>query len=142
MTETVTVYADGGCHPNPGSKYGSFESVLDGRTLVRRMWVEFGQGTNNEAEFNVLEFALQETLSRLRENAISAAALELVVFTDSRILQKRVNGDNRIFKKPKWHDASCRMFELANKVIVLCKEFKSYSCKWEPRENNVARFGH
>ena len=43
---------------NPGQKYGSFQVKLDGKEILKRSRVDFGFGTNNEAEFNALKLAL------------------------------------------------------------------------------------
>ena len=58
----VEIYFDGGCLGNPGQKYGSFQVKLDGREIVKRSRVDFGFGTNNEAEFNALKLALDEAV--------------------------------------------------------------------------------
>ena len=54
----VEIYFDGGCLGNPGKKYGSFQVKLDGKEILKRTRVQFGHGTNNEAEFNALKLAL------------------------------------------------------------------------------------
>jgi ribonuclease HI len=58
----VEIYFDGGCLGNPGQKYGSFQVKLDGKEIVKRSRVDFGFGTNNEAEFNALKLALDEAV--------------------------------------------------------------------------------
>jgi len=51
------IFFDGGCLGNPGQKYGSFQIKLDGKEILKRVRVDFGFGTNNEAEFNALKLA-------------------------------------------------------------------------------------
>jgi hypothetical protein len=59
-TGMVEIFFDGGCLGNPGQKYGSFQVLFDGKQVVGRNRVEFGHGTNNEAEFNSLKLALDK----------------------------------------------------------------------------------
>ena len=55
----LTIRFDGGCRPtNPGNKYGSYEISLNGRQLSLVSRMELGHGTNNEAEFQILNRAL------------------------------------------------------------------------------------
>ena len=56
------IYFDGGCLGNPGQKYGSFQVKLDDKEIIKRSRVDFGFGTNNEAEFNALKLALDESV--------------------------------------------------------------------------------
>jgi hypothetical protein len=64
------IYFDGGCLGNPGQKYGSFQVKLDGTEVLKRSRVDFGFGTNNEAEFNALKLALDEAVRLLQEKAV------------------------------------------------------------------------
>ena len=84
-TGTVGIYFDGGCLGNPGQKYGSFQVMFDGKQVAGRNRVEFGHGTNNEAEFNSLKVALEEAVVWLRSKAKDLKTLTLVVETDSTI---------------------------------------------------------
>src|ERR1700733_505757 len=78
-TGSVVIYFDGGCLGNPGQKYGSFQILVDGKQVVSRSKVEFGHGTNNEAEFNSLKLALDEAIAWFQSNALDLKSFFLVI---------------------------------------------------------------
>jgi ribonuclease HI len=135
----VEIFFDGGCLGNPGQKYGSFQVLLDGRPIASRSRVEFGHGTNNEAEFNSLKMALDETLVWSQSNTIEPKNLRLVIETDSTIVRNRLVVKNVIFKK---YPSSQRMFALANECLEIMNQFGKFDVIWKGRANNVGRFGH
>ena len=67
----VEIYFDGGCLGNPGQKYGSFQIKLDGKEIIKRSRVNFGFGTNNEAEFNALKLALDEAADGFKRRPLN-----------------------------------------------------------------------
>lgn len=138
-TGNVKIYFDGGCHGNPGQKYGSFQVLFNGTQIAGRSRVGFDHGTNNEAEFNSLKLALDETVAWLESKAINPRTLSLVVETDSTIVRNRLMGRNVIFKK---HPSSQRMFALATDCLEILNQFGQFDVIWKGRENNVERFGH
>ena len=138
----IQVFFDGGCFPNPGRKYGSFEVLAGDRTLVRRIRFDLGLGTNNEAEFEALEAALAATIIFLRGTPVNVWDYWLVIFTDSMIVKNRMMGKNVIHKKKSWAGSSERMFNLAKRCLDLADQFGSFRVEWRSREMNVARFGH
>lgn len=133
------IYFDGGCLGNPGQKYGSFQVQLDGREIVKRNRVDFGFGTNNEAEFNALKLALDEAIRCFQEKSIELKSLSLVIETDSTIVRNRLVVKNVIFKK---YPSSQRMFALANECLECIRQFGKFEVNWKGRANNVERFGH
>jgi ribonuclease HI len=135
----VEIYFYGGCLGNPGQKYGSFQVKLDGKEIVKRSRVDFGFGTNNEAEFNALKLALDETVRLFQEKAIELKLLSLAIETDSTIVRNRLVVKNVIFKK---YPSSLRMFALANECLEIMKRFGNFQVIWKGRANNVERFGH
>jgi len=135
----VEIYFDGGCLGNPGQKYGSCQVKLDGKEILKRSRVNFGFGTNNEAEFNALKLALDEALGMFKAKAIDLSALSLVVETDSTIVRNRLVVKNVIFKK---YPSSQRMFALANECLEIMRQFGKFQVTWKGRANNVERFGH
>lgn len=141
MDNVISIYFDGGCSPNPGNKYGSYEVVLGDYPICRKSRVEFGHGTNNEAEFNALEAALQDLRRWSVITGFDLSVMKVRVQTDSRILCNRMK-NNRIHKKLKWREASLRMFNLAENVLKYALLFESFEVYWKPREHNVERFGH
>jgi len=138
-TGTVVIYFDGGCLGNPGQKYGSFQVLLDGKQIAGRNRVDFGHGTNNEAEFNSLKLALDEAVACFRSRGTDLKSLSLLIETDSTIVRNRLVVKNVIFKK---YPSSIRMFGLANECLAVMKQFGSFDVVWQGRESNVKRFGH
>jgi len=133
------IYFDGGCLGNPGRKYGSFQIKLDGKEIIKRSRVDFGFGTNNEAEFNALKLALDEAVGWFQKQAIELKSLSLVIETDSTIVRNRLVVKNVIFKK---YPSSQRMFALANECLGIMNQFGKFVVIWKGRANNVERFGH
>jgi len=135
----VEIFFDGGCLGNPGQKYGSFQVKLDGKEILKRSRVNFGFGTNNEAEFNALKLALDEAVGWFRVEATDLKTLSLAVETDSTIVKNRLVVKNVIFKK---YPSSQRMFALANECLRIMNQFGKFNVVWKGRANNVERFGH
>jgi ribonuclease HI len=135
----VEIYFDGGCLGNPGQKYGSFQVKLDGKEVLKSSRVNFGFGTNNEAEFNALKLALDQAVTRFQSDKTDLKSLSLVVETDSTIVRNRLMVKNVIFKK---YPSSERMFTLANECLEVMNRFAKFEVIWRGRANNVERFGH
>jgi len=138
-TRRMEIFFDGGCLGNPGKKYGSFQVKLDGREILKRSRVNFGFGTNNEAEFNALKLALDEAVGWLQSEAMNVKGVSLLVETDSTIVRNRLVVKNVIFKK---YPSSERMFALANECLGLMNRFGKFNVVWKGRASNVQRFGH
>jgi ribonuclease HI len=138
-TGKAEIFFDGGCLGNPGEKYGSFQVLFDGQEIVKRSRVQFGHGTNNEAEFNSLKLALDETAAWFQSKAIDLKTISLVVETDSTIVRNRLVVKNVIFKK---YPSSQRMFTLASECLEFMNRFGAFDVLWKGRESNLERFGH
>lgn len=138
----ITIYFDGGCSPNPGNKYGSYEVLLDGYPICKAARIEFGHGTNNEAEFNALTAALKDLARWASVTGFDLSSVAAYIETDSMIVRNRLSGQNKVHKKSAWRHASERMFKLAQEAIEYGTMFESFKVSWKPRENNVQRFGH
>jgi len=139
---SIRIYFDGGCSPNPGNKYGSYEVLLGGNPILLRSRMSFGHGTNNEAEFNALKAALEDLKRWSVITGFDLSDATAMVQTDSMIVKNRLTGKNRIHKKAAWKESSERMFNLAKEVLDYGKLFRSFTVQWRPRANNVERFGH
>lgn len=136
------IYFDGGCSPNPGEKYGSYEVVFDDRSIQKAERIAFGYGTNNEAEFDALTAALRFVANYANETELRLNVCAMKIFTDSAIVRNRVGGRNKIHSKPAWKEASARMFEYASRILEFKPLFNSFTIEWRGREHNVERFGH
>jgi ribonuclease HI len=139
ITGRMEIFFDGGCLGNPGQKYGSFQVLFDGKQVASRDRVQFGHGTNNEAEFNSLKLALDEAVDWLKAKGIDLNSLSLVVETDSTIVRNRLVVKNVILKK---YPSSQRMFALATECLGIMNCFGKFDVVWKGRANNVERFGH
>lgn len=139
----IIIHFDGGCRGNPGQMYGSFAVEYEGFELFRDT-ADFGHGTNNQAEFIALERALQWLLDYcMSAETLSPKETELKIFTDSTIVQNRINNRGyRPSKKFANTDGAKRMTECAARCHVLLDKFKSFTCCWNSREVNVEKFGH
>jgi len=135
----LTIRFDGGCRPtNPGNKYGSYEVTLNGRqiSLVSRM--ELGHGTNNEAEFQILNRALGWVVEQISMAGNTPDDFILELFTDSTIVVNRLTGKYNKCKS----EAQKRMAECSSHCLKYMVRFKSFHVQWNSREYNVQRFGH
>lgn len=137
---TLNVYFDGGCSPNPGHKYGSFEVWFYARLVASNYQFHLGYGTNNEAEWEALGLALDAIEKWVELDGDAVAHYALHVETDSKILWYRLTKKNRVHKK--WAESSGRMFAYASAVLERLRRFHSFTVEWKQRDANVARFGH
>lgn len=138
----IEIRFDGGCKPNPGMKYGSFNVLIDHTEVLRQSRVELGPGTNNEAEFNTLEMALYRTLKLLADGQRDPGDYRVRILTDSTIVRNRLVGKNRLKVFPKSKESSLRMISEASKILKALCIFSSWSICWVPRQQNVLNFGH
>lgn len=139
LRNVITIYFDGGCRPtNPGNKYGSWEVQLEGNYIYHQHQVEFGHGTNNEAEFEALLAALDWTLAELPKGGFIFKAYTLQLFTDSTIVHNRIQMERTGGKE----EAAQRMGKLTQQCLDRLKLFNQHSISWQRRDHNVIRFGH
>ena len=140
--EIITIEFDGGCHPNPGNKYGSFCVSRNDTEFFRRSRVEFGYGTCNEAEFNSLQLALEETIRCILDAGIEPKHYSLVILTDSTIVRNRLISKRRARVFKKHSESSHRMIAHADRCLAIMELFDGYNVIWQGREANVVNFGH
>lgn len=138
MNNEIEIHFDGGCSPNPGRKYGSFEIKLENRTMLKASRIELGWGTNNEAEFDILIKALKWTVNNLTSGGFRAGAYSLRLFSDSTIVVNRISKRNQRGSG----EASMRMASLCRVCLSLIDQFQDCEITWNGRAKNVARFGH
>lgn len=124
----VLIYFDGGCEPNPGQGYGSFE-IVSSILNCSRIRQKFGPMTCNQAEYNALLCALEELAGREDQRH-----LELLIYTDSQLLVHQLKGQWRCRKET--------LSELRDRCLTLLLPYAAWDISWAPRAGNVARFGH
>ncbi|MFH1417852.1 MAG: ribonuclease HI family protein [Planctomycetota bacterium] len=116
----LTIHIDGGARGNPGPA-GAGVVIRDenGRSRLEAGFF-LGRKTNNAAEYTALLKAL--------EAARAAAADELVIFSDSELLVRQINGDYRVKSKT--------LRELFDIAFSRLREFKKWSISHVRREAN------
>lgn len=126
---TYTIWFDGGCKPNPGQGYGSWQIRDSDEALIQHRQAEqYGYMTNNIAEYMALIKALEWLIAYGPNNST------LQVRSDSQLVCNQVVGAWRV-KNPK-------LKPCVDRVRDLLSEFQNYEMDWNPRTENVARFGH
>lgn len=139
-TFEVTVQWDGGCSPNPGNKYGSYRILYNGKPLLWHSRFSLGHGTNNEAEFEALEKAIEALQARIAEKGRSTQQVRLKLLTDSMVVMHRLSPRDKPRKDKT--EAAQRMAGFASRVMDKLKAFAGYEIHWQSREHNVEAFGH
>jgi ribonuclease HI len=134
----VELMFDGGCSPNPGRKYGSFSVSVGGVVVVKELKVDFGFGTNNEAEFNSLYAGLCATVKHIESIGSNPSLCKLTMLTDSTIVANRISGKYRKAKT----EPEQRMANLTSQCREIILTFAAHAIKWHQRDNNVREFGH
>lgn len=130
----ITIQFDGGCKPNPGQMYGSYLIAVDG-TEVFSTTEEYGHGTCNIAEFTALYRALKKTQEFMDIAGTQPNQTELQILTDSTLVRNMIS-------KNHWKGCKAHMAAWAAKCRIILNQFKRFEAHWQPREHNVATFGH
>lgn len=116
----LLLYTDGGSRGNPGPS-GIGVIILDSkRKKIKESSKYIGETTNNVAEYSALVCGLEE--------AASLGADEIVVYMDSELLAKQLNGEYRV------KDENIKA--LFEKALGILKNFSSFEIKHIAREKN------
>ena len=116
----ITIHVDGACKGNPGpASIGAVIRTRDGETL-KSLSEYIGHATNNIAEYLALIFALQE--------AVSMAAKDVEVYTDSQLMARQFSGEYKV-KEP-------HIRVLQRIVKQLTRYFDRCEVRHIPREEN------
>jgi ribonuclease HI len=128
-----TVIFDGGSRGNPGPGYGSYSlQFLDEPPQVSRL--EFGEMTNNEAEYETLIRALEDLLGRLTAIGTDPRQHQVTVQGDSRLVINQVTGA--------WKARDPRMLLRRNRAREILGNFGKVSVKKIDREEILEVLGH
>lgn len=117
----AVIYTDGGADPNPGP--GAIGVVIKneaGKT-VDTISRPVGVVTNNQAEYMAVIAAL--------EKALSAGVEEVVMFADSQLVVRQLNGQYKVRNQ--------QLKPFFDKVLVLKSKFRKFSITHIPREMNA-----
>jgi len=120
--EQIYIYVDGGSRGNPGKAAAAFVVIENGKILVKKGFY-IGNGTNNEAEYSSVIFALQWLVDK------GAGYDRINIFLDSELVTKQLKGKYKIKSK--------NLMPLMRKARVLEKKISSQiNYKNIPREKN------
>jgi len=118
--QVLRLYVDGAAKGNPGEA-GIGAILLDGQgNAIFRFGRYIGRATNNQAEYRGLILGLEQTLA--------AGGKDVVIFTDSELMEKQIKGHYRV------KDKTLRQYH--SRVSHLLKAFRSYRIELIPRVKN------
>lgn len=137
----VMIWFDGGSDPNPGPSYGSYALFAPDASGnwpdtpdELKMRLDFGHGSNNEAEYKSLIAGLEEITRRVEAAGQPLGKWEIEVRGDSRLVLNQVGGEWQVKKES--------LRPLTNKAQTLLKNFGKRTLTWHSRTNSVKAFGH
>lgn len=127
----LLIHFDGGCDPNPGRGYGSFEIRYLDQVVRSAIKEDYGSPmTNNQAEYLALIRALSVALS----NYSDIEPLTVEIRTDSRLVVEQI--------KKRWRCKNKKLVALRDQCWSLLSEFAEWQIQWNTRLVNVEKFGH
>lgn len=109
MPDKIIAYIDGGSRGNPGPAAAGFVLNDSSGTQLQAKAYVIGRTTNNVAEYTSLVKAL--------EAASKFGAEQIIVFSDSELLVKQINGQYRVKSeliKPLYEQAACLLDRFKN----------------------------
>ena len=114
-------YTDGACRGNPGPSAYAY-ILLDGEGgIIRQDSGYLGEGTNNSAEYHAVIESLKAAARYTRGR--------IVVFSDSELVVRQINGTYRIRKD--------HLADLCGKVRKATSHFEGVEFKNVPRDHPV-----
>lgn len=92
----ITIYTDGGSRGNPGPAAVGFVFCNENKEIFKKYSDYLGQGTNNEAEYQAVIFALKKFKAlfgrKLAENS------DIEIKSDSELMVKQLSGKYKILE--------------------------------------------
>ena len=119
MVKKLKINTDGASKGNPGPMTIGVVFQTD-KKIIRKISKKIGYGTNNQAEYTAVIYAL-DLARRLGYE-------EIELCSDSQLLVNQLNGDYAVKSK--------NILDLNEKVKKLKTKFKKINFKWVPREKN------
>ena len=89
----ITIYTDGGARGNPGPSAIGVVIFQEGEA-PKKYGEYIGEGTNNQAEYKAVVFALKKVKQLFSKQKAKEA--EITVFSDSELLVKHLNHQYKI----------------------------------------------
>jgi ribonuclease HI len=133
MNEYIIVF-DGGSKGNPGMSYGSYRIQAKGRKPARPVRLEFGHGTNNEAEYKSLIAGLEALIAEIEEQGSTPAECLVEVRGDSQLVLNQLGGS--------WKVKNLRMRRLWDQAGELLDRFSDRRFEHQSRSRTVEILGH
>lgn len=121
MPDKIIAHIDGGSRGNPGPAAAGFTLADAAGTQLLAKGLVLGRTTNNVAEYTGLVKAL--------EAASKIGAEQLVLFSDSELLVKQINGQYKVKSK--------LLKPFYEQAVSLLDNFESWQVRHVRRENNV-----
>ena len=122
----IIIYTDGGSRGNPGPSALGVVFCNEKGQVIKKYNEFLGEGTNNEAEYQAVIFALKK-FKALFGNKL-AKNTEVELRADSELVISQLNGEYKILEPKIQH--------LFLAVWNLKLDFKKMKFKFVPRENN------
>ena len=122
MSDTWTIYTDGGSRGNPGPAASGAVLFAGDGTVLAEIGEYLGIATNNVAEWSALVSGLQ----RARELGVEDIAIRM----DSELVVRQVTGVYRV--------KHADLIPLHAKAKSLLRTFKSVDIRHVPRKQNAA----
>jgi ribonuclease HI len=119
-----SIYTDGGSRGNPGPS--AIGVVIEGGEIKKEYGEYIGEGTNNEAEYTAVLFALKKL--KLLISSEKAAKATVTMYVDSELIAKQFNNEYKIKEKG--------IQDLYMKVHNLTLDFKEVKFTHVYREGN------
>jgi ribonuclease HI len=120
MAEKIIIYTDGGSRGNPGP------SAI-GAVIGDKGYSEYiGEGTNNEAEYKAVIFALKKAKALLGKQVTKKSEIE--IRSDSELLIKQLTGEYKVIEP--------RIQQLFIEIWNLKVDFGTVEFVQIPREEN------
>lgn len=124
--EKIIIYTDGGSKGNPGPSAIGADICNERSETIKKYSERIGDGTNNEAEYQAVIFALKKAKQLFGKKAVKG--LEIKINSDSELLVKQLNGEYKVLE-PKIQTLFLAVWNLKT-------EFKKVSFSNIPREEN------
>lgn len=133
MNEYVLVF-DGGSKGNPGLSYGSYRIQTKGRKPARPVRLDFGYGTNNEAEYRALIAGLEALIVEIEAEGLDPATCFVEIRGDSQLVLNQLRGS--------WKVKNLRMRDLWDRAEALLDRFSDRRLRHQSRSQTVRILGH
>lgn len=131
---------DGGSIGNPGKAYGSFRlrQLGEGDQPSGRagapVRLEFGHGTNNQAEYRALIAGIEAVRQQAEQAGEALESVQLEVRGDSKLVLNQMAGE--------WKIKNSDLLKLHDQALDLLAGFGEVKLIYQPRSKSQRTLGH